>query len=66
MEKNDKVSFDMTCSYVFFLRLEHSYSLSRTGDGEPIRETKIPVQELWLKMGGGLIYERGRIRGTLR
>ena len=35
-------------------------------EGGLIREIKIPVQELWLKMGGGLIREMGRIRGTLR
>jgi len=34
--------------------------------GGPIREIKIPVQELWLKTLGGLIRERGRICGTLR
>ena len=34
-------------------------SRSRTGGGL-IHETKIPVQKLWLKMGGG------RIRGTLQ
>ena len=29
-------------------------------------ETNIPVQELWLKMGGELVCERGRICGILR
>ena len=38
------------------------HSQSRRG---LIRETKIPVQKLWLKMGGGL-YTRGRIRRTQR
>jgi len=27
--------------------------------GGPVREIKIPVQELWLKMQGGLIREGG-------
>ena len=29
--------------------------------GGLIRETKIPVQELWPKIGGGLIYARGGV-----
>jgi len=32
----------------------------------PVREIKIPVQELWLKMYGRLIREGGCICGTLR
>ena len=31
-----------------------------------MRGSKIPVQELWLKMGGGRIREGGRISGILR
>ena len=26
-----------------------------------MRETKVPVQELWLKMGGGGAYARGGV-----
>ena len=33
----------------------HSQSRTRTGrGGRLIRETKIPVQKFWLKMGGGI------------
>ena len=53
----------MTCSYGFKVKFNIA-SQDRTGGGV-IRETKIPVQELWLKLGGGLICERGRVRGTL-
>ena len=38
--------------------------LDRAGGGL-IRESEIPMQELWLKMGGGLIREGGRISGIL-
>ena len=31
-----------------------------------MRGSKIPVQELWLKMGGGRIREGGRNSGILR
>ena len=31
-----------------------------------MRWSKIPVQELWLKMGGGRIREGGRNSGILR
>ena len=41
----------------------HIASQSRTGEGGLIREIKIPVQKLWLKMGGGLIHERGVLAG---
>ena len=34
--------------------------------GGPMREIKIPVQELRLKMLGGLIHEGGHVCGTLR
>ena len=37
---------------------------SRTGGGGGlIRETKVPVQELWLKMGGGLFARGGVFAG---
>ena len=31
-----------------------------------MRETKVPVQELWLKMGGGAYARGGRMGGILR
>ena len=36
------------------------------GGGGLIRETKVPMQELELKMEGGLMREGGRNRGILR
>ena len=39
--------------------------LDRAGGGL-IRESEIPVQELWLKMGGGLICEGGRVSRILQ
>ena len=48
------------------IHIARFHSQSRTEGGGLIHETKIPVQELWLKMGGGLIHERERICGTLR
>ena len=48
------------------IHIARFHSQSRTGGGGLIRETKIPVQKLWLKMGGGLIREGGCIHGTLR
>ena len=62
-EKNDKVSFDMTYSYAFkgsSIHIARFHSQSRTGGGGVIRKTKIPVQELWLKLGGSL-YTRGGV-----
>lgn len=35
---------------------------SQSGGGL-MRETKIPMQELWLKMGGGLVCEGGILAG---
>ena len=31
-----------------------------------MRETKVPMQELWLKVGGGLIARWARMGGILR
>ena len=45
------------------IHIARFHSQSRTGGGL-IRETKIPVQELWLKMGGGLIREGGVFAGA--
>ena len=59
----------MTYSYVFkglSIHIARFHSQNRTGGGGLIRKTKIPVQELWLKMGKGLVGERGRIRGYTR
>ena len=36
----------------------HSQSMGG-GGGVYLRKTKIPMQELWLKMGGGLCARRG-------
>ena len=38
----------------------------QSGRGGLIRETKLPMQELELKMQGGLMREGGRNRGILR
>ena len=48
------------------VQIARFHSQSRTRAGGLIRETNIPVQELWLKMGEGLIREGGRIGGILR
>ena len=40
-------------------------SILQSGGGL-IRETKVPMQELELKMEGGLMREGGRNRGILR
>ena len=37
------------------------FFLTRAGGGGLICESEIPVQELWLKMGGGLIREGGGV-----
>ena len=39
---------------------------SQRGGGGLIRETKVPMQELELKMEGGLMREGGCNRGILR
>ena len=41
-------------------------SILQSGRGGLIRETKVPMQELELKMQGGLMREGGRNRGILR
>ena len=41
-------------------------SILQSGRGGLIRETKLPMQELELKMEGGLMREGGRNRGILR
>ena len=43
-----------------------SYLFLSRGGGGLIRETKVPMQELELKMQGGLMREGGRNRGILR
>ena len=63
MEKNDKVGFDMTYSYGFkdlSVHITRFHSQSRTGWGAYSRD-KIPLQELWLKVGGGGLYARGGV-----
>ena len=41
-------------------------SILQSGRGGLICETKVPMQELELKMEGGLMREGGRNRGILR
>ena len=41
------------------IHIAEFHSQSRTGGGGLIRETKIPVQELWLRMGGGAYTREG-------
>ena len=70
LEKNDKVRHNMTqiasllaVATVFVDLWAPFYS---QGGGGLIRETKVPMQELELKMEGGLMREGGRNRGILR
>ena len=70
LEKNDKVRHNMTqiasllaVTAVFVDLWAPFYS---QGGGGLIRETKVPMQELELKMQGGLMREGGRNRGILR
>ena len=66
--ENNNVSFDMTYSYGFkglSVHIARFHSQIRTGGGAYLWD-KIPVKELWLKLGGGFIRERGHIHGTLR
>ena len=71
LEKNDKVRHNMTqiasllaVATVFVDLWAPFYS---QGGGGLIREIKVPMQELELKMqGGGLMREGGRNRGILR
>ena len=59
----------MTYSYGFTglsIHIAGFHSQDRTGWGGAYSRDEILVQEVWLKLGGGLIHERGRIRGTLR
>ena len=44
------------------IQIARFHSQSRGGF---MRETNIPVQELWLKLGGGLMRERGHMGGIL-
>ena len=69
LEKNDKVRHDMTqiasllaVATVFIDLWAPFYS---QGGGGLIHETKLPMQELELKMQGGLMREGGRNRGIL-
>ena len=69
LEKNDKVRHNMTqiasllaVATVFVDLWAPFYSQG----GGLIRETKVPMQELELKMEGGLMREGGRNRGILR
>ena len=70
LEKNNKVRHIVTqiasllaVATVFIDLLTPFYSQG----GGLIRETKLPMQELELKMeGGGLMHEGGRNRGILR
>ena len=69
-EKNDQVRHNMTqmasllaVATVFVDLWAPFYS---QGGGGLIRETKVPMQELELKMEGGLMREGGRNRGILR
>ena len=66
-EKNDKVSLDVTLVFSVLtittafigLSIQIARFHSQSGRGGLRRETKIPVQELWLKMGGELMREGG-------
>ena len=72
-EKNDKVSLNISQTAIVLIiamvftglsiQIARSHSHSRGGR---MRGSKIPVQELWLKMGGGRIREGGRNSGILR
>ena len=70
LEKNDKVRHNMTqiasllAVAAVFVDLWAPFTV-REGGGL-IRETKVPMQELELKMQGGLMREGGRNRGILR
>ena len=70
LEKNDKVRHIVTqiasllaVATVFIDSWTPFYSQGGRG---LIRETKLPMQELELKMQGGLMREGGRNRGILR
>ena len=66
LEKNDKVRHMMT-QIASLLAVATTYGLHFTvREGGLIRETKLPMQELELKMQGGLMREGGRNRGILR
>ena len=72
-EKNDKVSLNISQTAIVLIiamvftglsiQIARFHSHSRRGR---MRGSKIPVQELWLKMGGGRIRKGGRNSGILR
>ena len=66
-EKNDKVSFYISQTAIVLiiamvftgLSIQIARFHSHSSGGGRMRGSKIPVQELWLKMGGGRIREGG-------
>ncbi len=69
-EKNDKVSLNISQTAIVLIiamaftslsiQIARFHSHSRRGR---MRGSKIPMQKLWLKMGGGRIREGGVIAG---
>ena len=70
LEKNNKVRHNMTqiasLLAVATVIIDLWTPFYSQGGGGLIRETKLPLQELELKMQGGLMREGGRNRGILR